>query len=70
MNMIRDLWGRVGPYLKLLMQADRYIPQPNDAHRKIVAALEQRSGSTVRIFIEEDIAIAAAVLSANLGKVK
>jgi DNA-binding GntR family transcriptional regulator len=65
--MIGDLWGRVGPYLKLLMHADRYIPQSNDAHRKIVAALEQRSGSTVRIFIEEDIAVAAAVLSANLG---
>jgi DNA-binding GntR family transcriptional regulator len=70
LNMIRDLWGRVGPYLKLLMQADRYIPQSNDAHRKIVAALEQRSGPTVRTFIEEDIAMAAAVLSANLGKVK
>ncbi|MER8372766.1 GntR family transcriptional regulator [Mesorhizobium sp. M1406] len=67
LNMIRDLWGRVGPYLKLLMRADRYIPQSNDSHRKIVAALEQRSGSTVRIFIEEDIAMAAAVLSANLG---
>ncbi|RUT89603.1 MULTISPECIES: GntR family transcriptional regulator [unclassified Mesorhizobium] len=66
LNMIRDLWGRVGPYLKLLMQADRYIPHSNDAHRKIVAALEQRSGPTVRVFIEEDIAMAAAVLSANL----
>ncbi|MER9511540.1 GntR family transcriptional regulator [Mesorhizobium sp. M0460] len=66
LNMIRDLWGRVGPYLKLLMRADRYIPQSNDAHRKIVAALERRSGPTVRTFIEEDIAVAAAVLSANL----
>ncbi|RWO67876.1 MAG: GntR family transcriptional regulator [Mesorhizobium sp.] len=66
LNMIRDLWGRVGPYLKLLMQADRYIPHSNDAHRKIVAALEQRSGPTARVFIEEDIAMAAAVLSANL----
>ncbi|MBZ9771773.1 GntR family transcriptional regulator [Mesorhizobium sp. CO1-1-8] len=66
LNMIRDLWGRVGPYLKLLMQADRYIPRSNDAHRKIVAALEQRNGPTARMFIEEDIIMAAAVLSANL----
>ncbi|QND66060.1 GntR family transcriptional regulator [Mesorhizobium loti] len=66
LNMIRDLWGRVGPYLKLLMQADRYIPRSNDAHRKIVAALEQRNGVTARMFIEEDIIMAAAVLSANL----
>ncbi|RUW64074.1 GntR family transcriptional regulator [Mesorhizobium sp. M7A.F.Ca.US.008.03.1.1] len=66
LNMIRDLWGRVGPYLKLLMQADRYIPRSNDAHRKIVAALERRNGPTARMFIEEDIIMAAAVLSANL----
>ena len=44
LNMIRDLWGRVGPYLKLLMQADRYIPQSNDAHRKIA----RRTGATQR----------------------
>ncbi|MBZ9682510.1 MULTISPECIES: GntR family transcriptional regulator [unclassified Mesorhizobium] len=66
LNMIRDLWGRVGPYLKLLMRADRYIPQSNDAHRRIVAALEQRNGSAVRASLEEDISVAAAVLSDNL----
>jgi DNA-binding GntR family transcriptional regulator len=66
LNMIRDLWGRVGPYLKLLMQADRYIPQSNDAHRRIVAALEQRDGPAVRVSLEQDIAVAAAVLSENL----
>ncbi|MBZ9977251.1 GntR family transcriptional regulator [Mesorhizobium sp. BR-1-1-10] len=66
LNMIRDLWGRVGPYLKLLMRADRYIPQSNDAHRGIVAALEQRNGPAVRASLEEDISVAAAVLSDNL----
>ncbi|MBZ9696875.1 MULTISPECIES: GntR family transcriptional regulator [unclassified Mesorhizobium] len=66
LNMIRDLWGRVGPYLKLLMRADRYIPQSNDAHRGIVAALEQRNGSAVRASLEEDISVAAAVLCDNL----
>lgn len=66
LNMIRDLWGRVGPYLKLLMQADRYIPRSNHAHRRIVAALEQRNGPAVRLSLEQDIAIAAAVLSENL----
>ncbi|TPK69518.1 GntR family transcriptional regulator [Mesorhizobium sp. B2-4-19] len=66
LNMIRDLWGRVGPYLKLLMQTERYIPQSNDAHRRIVAALEQRDGPAVRVSLEQDIAAAAAVLSDNL----
>ncbi|TGQ91038.1 MULTISPECIES: GntR family transcriptional regulator [unclassified Mesorhizobium] len=66
LNMIRDLWGRVGPYLKLLMRADRYIPQSNDAHHRIVAALEQRNGPAVRVSLEQDIAVAAAVLSENL----
>jgi DNA-binding GntR family transcriptional regulator len=66
LNMIRDLWGRVGPYLKLLMRADRYIPQSNDAHGRIVAALEQGNGRAVRASLEEDISVAAAVLSDNL----
>ncbi|TSE13433.1 GntR family transcriptional regulator [Mesorhizobium intechi] len=66
LNMIRDLWGRVGPYLKVLMQAGRYIPRSNDAHRRIVAALEQRDGPAVRVSLEQDIALAAAVLSENL----
>lgn len=66
LNMIRDLWGRVGPYLKLLMRADRYIPQSNDAHGRIVAALEQGNGPAVRASLEEDISVAAAVLSDNL----
>lgn len=68
LDMIRDLWGRVGPYLTLLMQADRYIPQSNDAHRRIVAALEQQSVSAVRVSLEEDIAVAAAILSENLRR--
>ncbi|ESY86771.1 GntR family transcriptional regulator [Mesorhizobium sp. LNHC220B00] len=66
LNMIRDLWGRVGPYLKLLMRADCYIPQSNDAHGRIVAALEQGNGPAVRASLEEDISVAAAVLSDNL----
>ncbi|WP_192248301.1 GntR family transcriptional regulator [Mesorhizobium caraganae] len=68
LNMIRDLWGRVGPYLKLLMEADRYIPQSNDAHRKIVAALQEGSGPAVRSSIDEDISAAAAVLVSLLPK--
>ncbi|MBZ9995080.1 GntR family transcriptional regulator [Mesorhizobium sp. BH1-1-4] len=66
LNMIHDLWGRVGPYLKLLMKADRYIPQSNDAHLRIVAALEERNGPAVQACLAEDIAVAAAILSENL----
>ena len=70
LNMIRDLWGRVGPYLKLLMEADRYVAQSNDAHRKIVVALEQGSGPAVRASIGEDISVAAAVLVSVLPAAK
>ena len=66
LNIIQDLWGRVGPYLNLLMQSDAYIPQSNVAHRKIVAALEQGNGLSVRTYIEEDIRVAAVVLTAKL----
>lgn len=66
LNIIQDLWGRVGPYLNLLMQSDAYIPQSNVAHRKIVAALQQGNGPSVRTYIEEDIRVAAVVLSAKL----
>ncbi|MFA6157191.1 GntR family transcriptional regulator [Mesorhizobium sp.] len=66
LNMVRDLWGRVGPYLTLLMQADAYVPQSNDAHVRIVAALDQGDAAAVRLSIEQDISVAAAVLSATL----
>jgi DNA-binding GntR family transcriptional regulator len=66
LNMIRDLWGRVGPYLTLLMQADPYIARSNDEHVRIVAALELRDAAAVRLSIEQDIAVAAAILSATL----
>ena len=62
LNLIRDLWGRAGPYLSLLMEADSYIARSNDAHCKIVAALEQGNGPAVRVSIDNDISVAAAVL--------
>ena len=66
LNIIQDLWGRVGPYLNLLMHSDAYIPQSNVAHRKIVAALEQGNGLAVRTYLEEDIRVAASVLLTKL----
>lgn len=65
LNIIQDLWGRVGPYLNLLMEADTYVPRSNESHQKIVEAIEQRNGIAVRTYIEEDISRAAAVLSQN-----
>ena len=69
LNMVRDLWVRVGPYLSLLMESAAYVPRSNDVHQKIVEALERRDSAAVRASIEEDITSAAAVLGERLEEV-
>jgi DNA-binding GntR family transcriptional regulator len=66
LDMIKDLWGRIGPYMNYLMETDAYVPQSNDTHRQILAALETRAESLVRVLIVEDISKAAEVLSRRL----
>lgn len=66
LDLIKDLWGRIGPYMNYLMDTDAYVPQSNELHRQILTALENRTDSLVRILIVEDIAKAAEVLSKRL----
>lgn len=66
LDMIKDLWGRFGPYMNYLMETDAYFPQANDQHRQILAALEHRTETLVRAFIVEDISKAGDVLSRRL----
>ncbi len=66
LDMVRDLWVRVGPYLSRLMESAAYVPHSNDAHRMIVEALERRDGSAVRAAIEDDIRTASLVLGERL----
>lgn len=66
LDMIRDLWGRIGPYMNYLMETDAYVPQSNELHRQILTALEHRTENLVRVLITEDISKAADVLSRRL----
>ena len=66
LDMIKDLLGRIGPYMNYLMDTDAYVPQSNELHRQILTALEHRTDTLVRILIVEDISKAAEVLSKRL----
>lgn len=70
LDMIKDLWGRIGPYMNYLMETDAYVPQSNDLHRQILEALEHRTENLVRVLIVEDISKAADVLSRRLLRAK
>ena len=66
LDMIKDLWGRIGPYMNYLMDTDAYVPQSNDLHRQLLSALEHRTENLVRVLIVEDISKAADVLARRL----
>jgi DNA-binding GntR family transcriptional regulator len=66
LDMIKDLWGRIGPYMNYLMDTDAYVPHSNEVHHQLLTALEGRSESLVRVLLVEDISKAADVLSRRL----
>jgi DNA-binding GntR family transcriptional regulator len=66
LGIVEDLWGRIGPYLNVLMDSDSYVPASNNAHRRILAALEKRDGPATQAHIEDDIRKAAKILSGHL----
>src|SRR6202044_3481504 len=47
LDLIKDLWGRIGPYMNYLMETDAYVPQSNELHRQLLSALESRAESLV-----------------------
>lgn len=66
LEMIRDLWGRVGPYMTYLIETDSFLKQANDQHRRVVEALEMRRGPAVQKQIVNDIKTAANAMFARL----
>lgn len=63
LEMIRDLWCRVGPFFRCLFDDDTYLVRANDCHRALVDALEARNGALVRQCLLDDIAEAARALT-------
>jgi DNA-binding GntR family transcriptional regulator len=68
LNIIEDLWGRVGPYMHFLMEIDAYVPRSNACHRQIVSAIERHDAAGARSFVVEDIMVAAAALKPLLDQ--
>lgn len=66
LEMIRDLWGRVGPYMTYLIEIDTFLKQANDHHEKVVEALEARHLPAVQKQIVNDIKSAANAIFARL----
>ena len=66
LDIIQDLWGRVGPYMHYLMEADAYVPQSNAFHRKIVTAIARGDGVAAAGFVVDDISTAAIALIPRL----
>jgi DNA-binding GntR family transcriptional regulator len=67
-SMIEDLWGRVGPYMKFLMEIESYAPHSNAHHRAWHAALEQGDAVASRQALIADIEAAADALLPRLAK--
>ena len=65
--MIEDLWGRVGPYMHFLTETESYVPQSNDYHRALAAALDVRDPGAARRALLQDIDVAAEALLPRLA---
>lgn len=66
LQIIQDLWGRAGPYMKVLFMDGRYKTMANDEHRKIIAALEDGDIPGVREHIVSDVESACLIILEEL----
>jgi DNA-binding GntR family transcriptional regulator len=66
LDMIRNLWGRIGPYLNYLFEVEPYVPHANDNHWQVIAALEKRAAKAARNAIVCDISDAASAMTKKL----
>jgi DNA-binding GntR family transcriptional regulator len=67
LELIENLWARVGPFLNSLFESSHYLPHANEHHRRIVAAVRQHNGLNVRRALVRDIDAAADALMRKLG---
>jgi DNA-binding GntR family transcriptional regulator len=74
LQMIQDLWSRVGPLFNSLFEDPDFISNANTEHENIFEALSRHDGPSVREHIVNDIIVAARALhpqgQAMLTKVK
>ena len=58
-GIIQDLWGQTGPYVSELFVSEKYGPEANTEHKRILRALHQRDGAEARDGVVADITIAS-----------
>jgi DNA-binding GntR family transcriptional regulator len=68
LQLIENLWTRVGPFLNSLFESSRYLPHANEHHRHIVAAVKRRDGSKVRRALIGDIEAAGDALMQEIRR--
>jgi len=62
LQMINDLWLKVGPVFNRLFDDNYYRDHANDEHQNILAAIEAGDAVAVQRFMQQDIDIAAQAL--------
>lgn len=66
LDIIQDLWGQTGPYMKELFGAPAYEAKANEAHHAVVEALAGGDPAAARRWIVEDLTSAARLLVPHL----
>lgn len=62
LQLINDLWLKVGPVFNGLFDDNYYRQHANDEHQNILAAIERGDAEAARHFMQQDLDIAAQAL--------
>lgn len=65
-QVIQDLWLKVGPVFTGLFDTDHYREHANDEHRNIMAAMRRRDAVAAREAMAQDLRLAAQALLPRL----
>jgi DNA-binding GntR family transcriptional regulator len=68
LQLIENLWTRIGPFLNNLFESSRYLSRANEHHRHIVAEVKRGDGPMVRRALMRDIEAAADALMLKLPR--
>lgn len=70
LEIIQDMWGQAGPYMKELFSDGRYGPIANDKHSQIIDALEKGDAALVTEHVTADITGACNIILERLTQAR